>query len=268
MEKIAIISDIHGNKAALEAVLADIHSRNISRIFCLGDIVLKCANPDIAIDLVKENCEVVLKGNCDEIISSDRALERKFWSRIKIGEERAKYLSELPIIYEFYLSGHFIRLFHSSPFGLSYIYNPMFSNKNTKYSTSEITNPLDLFANTSFIGKSIHDKIPDIVGYGHIHTPNIFRFKNKTIFNTGSVGVPIEMENTGDLHDKTNRLSTLASYTILEGVLGSYNLLPISISNVRVPYNIDSEILDLQNSNMFNKEKFIFNLKTASGSNY
>ena len=50
MDKIAVISDIHGNKSALEAVLSDIHSRNISRIFCLGDIVLKCSNPDIAID--------------------------------------------------------------------------------------------------------------------------------------------------------------------------------------------------------------------------
>lgn len=50
MERIAIISDVHGNITALNTVLEDIKSRNISRIFCLGDSVTKCANPDKVID--------------------------------------------------------------------------------------------------------------------------------------------------------------------------------------------------------------------------
>jgi predicted phosphodiesterase len=41
MERIALISDIHGNMPALEAVLTDIDRRNIGRIFCLGDLVGK-----------------------------------------------------------------------------------------------------------------------------------------------------------------------------------------------------------------------------------
>ncbi len=41
MEKIAIISDIHGNIPALESVLADITKRNINSIFCLGDLAGK-----------------------------------------------------------------------------------------------------------------------------------------------------------------------------------------------------------------------------------
>ena len=40
MDRIAIISDVHGNITALKAVIADIESRNINRIFCLGDSVL------------------------------------------------------------------------------------------------------------------------------------------------------------------------------------------------------------------------------------
>jgi len=264
MEKIAIISDVHGNKSALEAVLADIKARGISRIFCLGDSVTKCANPDVVIDLLKDNCEVVLKGNCDDTMASDRALEKKFWSRMKIGEERALYLRNLPIIHEFYLSGYFIRLFHASPFDLSYIYNPMFSNSETRYSAYELFNPMDLFANTSFIGKTPQDKVPDIIGYGHIHTPNIFRIKNKTIFNPGSVGVPIEMENMGNFNDETNRFSTLASYNILEGKFNSKVISPISITLVRVPYDIEKEIEDLKNSDIPSREKIIFHLKTAS----
>ena len=123
---------------------------------------------------------------------------------------------------------------------------------------------MDLFANTSFIGRTSEDPIPDVVGYGHIHTPNIVRFKNKTIFNPGSVGVPIEMENMGDINDKTNRFSTLASYNILEGEFNSKSLASFSITLVRVPYNIEKEIKDLQNSDMPSKDKIIFHLKTAS----
>ena len=265
MERIAIISDVHANKSALEAVLRDIHSRNISRIICLGDSITKCTHPDFVVDELKKNCAVILKGNCDETICVPSATGKNFWSRVKIGEERANYLYNLPVSYEFYLSGHLVRLFHASPFGLSTIYNPMFSNNidNSHYSPSELKTPMDLFSNTSFIGKTENDPIPDIIGYGHIHTSNFFRFKNKTIFNPGSVGIPIEMENI-DKFDKTNCFSTVASYTILEGVVGLEVLAPIAINMVRVPYNLEQEILDLENSNMPGKEKTIFCLKTAS----
>ena len=39
--KIAVISDIHGNLEAMNRVLEDIKKRNIDKIFCLGDIILK-----------------------------------------------------------------------------------------------------------------------------------------------------------------------------------------------------------------------------------
>ena len=120
-----------------------------------------------------------------------------------------------------------------------------------------------MFDNTEFIGKSQSDLIPDIVGYGHIHTPNLYKFKNRTIFNTGSVGAPNEMENEGNEH-KTNSFSTLASYVILEGDLNSKEIGNISITNVRVLYDIEKEIENLEKSDMPNKEKTIFCLKTAS----
>ena len=56
MDRIAIISDVHANITALNAVLDDIHSRGISRIFCLGDSVTKCCNPDLVIDKLREKC--------------------------------------------------------------------------------------------------------------------------------------------------------------------------------------------------------------------
>lgn len=264
MDRIAIISDVHANITALNAVLDDIHSRGISRIFCLGDSVTKCCNPDLVIDKLREKCEVVLRGNCDESISSPNAKLKSFWSRVKIGEERANYLHNLPVMTEFYMSGRLVRLFHASPFSTSHIYNPMYSNQNTLREVIELSSPMQLFENTEFLGKTQYDPIPDVIGYGHIHTPNVFRYKNKTIFNTGSVGMPIEMANDNNLQNADNRFSTLASYIILEGIYGSKELSTFSINLVRVPFDIEKEIEYLENSDMPGKDKIIKSLRTAS----
>lgn len=263
MERIAILSDVHGNITALRAVIRDIERRGIKKIYCLGDSVIKCANPDKVVDLLRKKCDVILIGNCDEIVCRPGIEYGRFWSRDIIGEERARFLYNCPISYEFYMSGHLVRLFHASPISLEHIFNPMYPNSDTIYFNKIITNPEDLFKNTAFIGKTDTDPIPDIIGYGHLHTPNIFRFKNKTIFNVGSVGVPVEMNNEGD-ENETSKFSTMASYMILEGEFGSKKLSSICFTLVRLPYDINKEIVDLENSDMPNKELIIKSLKTAN----
>ena len=263
MDKIAIMSDVHGNITALKAVIKDIEARNIDKIFCLGDSVLKSCNSDQVIDLLREKCYVIIKGNCDDAITRPDIPKGKFWTRDLIGEERASFIYNLPISYEFHMSGYLIRLFHASPFGLDYVFNPMFSNKNTVYSATEIHDALELFENTKLIGKTDKDPIPDIIGYGHIHTPNIVRIRNKTIFNPGSVGMPIEMLND-DPKDKTNRFSTVASYIILEGFLDSKILSSISFNIVRLPYDVEEEIKLLEKSTLPSKKRVIAELRSAT----
>lgn len=263
MERIAILSDVHGNLTALEAVISDIENRGISKIFCLGDSVIKCANPDKVIDLLRKKCEVMLLGNCDEIICRPDIELGRFWSRDKIGEDRANFVYNLPVSYEFYMSGHLIRLFHASPISLEHVFNPMFPNSDTIYFNKIITDPNDLFKNTEFIGKTENEPVPDVVGYGHLHTPNIYRFGNKTIFNVGSVGVPVEMVNEGE-ENSSSKFSTMSSYMILEGESNSKKLSPICFTLVRIPYDIDKEIEFLKNSDMPNKEIIMQSLKTAN----
>ena len=77
MDKIAIISDVHGNITALNAVLNDIKNRNINKIICLGDSILKCTHPDLVIDKLREVCDVVLMGNCDYAICRPEVKDRK-----------------------------------------------------------------------------------------------------------------------------------------------------------------------------------------------
>ena len=262
MDKIALIADIHGNLTALETVLKDIKARNISHIYCLGDVAIKGVSPDEVTDLVKENCEVVLRGNCDHLLYHNCVVPIQEWTVNHMKPENVEYLGTLPFSFEFYLSGHLVRIFHASPYNTKSIFNPLHSNAENEYANFEISSPLQMFENTKFLGKTEKDPIPDIVGYAHIHSPNIYRFKNKTLFNTGSVGLPIEIDSDDeDLIE--SKFSTMASYVIMEGELGSKKLSSYSIQLVRLPYNYKKELKKLEKSDIPDKETLINNIKYA-----
>jgi predicted phosphodiesterase len=63
--RLAIVSDIHANLPALEAVLADTRSGGLDELWCLGDVVGYGANPDECAALVAERCALCLVGNHD-----------------------------------------------------------------------------------------------------------------------------------------------------------------------------------------------------------
>lgn len=104
----AIISDIHGNLEALQSVLADIESKGITEIYCLGDIVGYGPNPNECIDLIMP-CNICLLGNHDQAALFDpegfnAGAERAiFWTRSMLesgesvaSERRWEFLGELP----------------------------------------------------------------------------------------------------------------------------------------------------------------------------
>jgi diadenosine tetraphosphatase ApaH/serine/threonine PP2A family protein phosphatase len=66
---IAIISDIHSNREALDAVFAHIDAQGAVReVICLGDVVGYGAEPEYCVDLVRSRCDVVLMGNHDQAL--------------------------------------------------------------------------------------------------------------------------------------------------------------------------------------------------------
>jgi len=69
--RVAIISDIHSNLPALEAVLADAGRSDPDQVWCLGDVVGYGANPDACTKLISEVVEVCLAGNHDLVVSGD-----------------------------------------------------------------------------------------------------------------------------------------------------------------------------------------------------
>lgn len=237
MSSIAVISDIHGNLEALKSVLEDIKKRNIEKIICLGDIIAKGSNQKECLELIKENCQMVLRGNCDEFFSLDVDInkfneteqKRIIWNKGKITDEDRNYLSNLPFSHEMYISGRLVRFFHASPEKI----NGFVGN------IDKIEKSYSLFLpsqNTESQNKA------DVVVYGHIHTAYLQRIYNRTIINTGSVGNAIDVIRN-DEKDGNNNFTTLANYLIINGNLNSMNEKnPISFELVSIPYDNDKEI--------------------------
>ena len=85
--KRALISDIHANLEALEAVLADISSIGVQRIMCLGDVIGYGPNPIQCLDRVMKICDLTILGNHDQATLFDPdgfnpiALRAIYWTR-------------------------------------------------------------------------------------------------------------------------------------------------------------------------------------------
>lgn len=244
MEKIAIISDIHSNITAFKAVIEDISKRGIKRIFCAGDLVLRGSSPCEVVDIARKKCEIIVKGNADEG-AINGTTPHKIWHREKLGKERIKYLNELPMYFDFYMSGSLIRMFHAS-------------KEDTHFRVLD-------FANVEEKMKLFEDKdgiIPDIILYGDIHIQYMQKFFNKTLVNVGSVGNVVEDLN----HDETikDMSETLqAYYTILEGDYNSKQRSSLSIQFIRVPYDINAEIEIARKNNSPSLDNYILELTTG-----
>lgn len=250
MEKIAIISDIHGNITALNTVLKDIKSKGIKRIFCLGDMVVKCSSPNECVKTIFENCEIVVKGNCEERTAEFPKIEEHLWNQRKLSSEQLEEIKALPLSYDFYMSGHKIRIMHASPMSIhqkSYFFD---------FDDGFEERMKEMFKNTEYLG-NIGDDEPDIVVFGHIHRPLLFRLKDKLLINPGAVS------NTSDLISKKGKNYTFGSYLIIEGEYGSNELSSISYKIVKFTYDNIKEARNIRETDMPNKEVSALELETG-----
>ncbi|MCC7012008.1 MAG: metallophosphoesterase family protein [Planctomycetes bacterium] len=226
--KVALISDLHSNREALDAVLADIDARAIDAIYCLGDVVGYGPEPEYCVDLVRRRCKLTLLGNHDEALFRDASdfnphargaidftRERMQPAWYSGGERKARwrYLKELPLTHS---EGRFLFV-HGSP------RDPV---REYVLSTDGFLNPDKL--------RAVFDSFEGIAVAGHTHHPGLhdenLRFhglngaeeltmelppQRKFFVNVGSVGQP---------RDSDNR----ACYAVLEDG---------SVTWVRVSYN-------------------------------
>ena len=237
MEKIAIISDVHGNLTGLEAVLSDIRRRGIRRIWCLGDIVAKGTHSEECVRMIREACEIAIQGNCDDVFSSEIDLEGKSeltirrirWNQDKLSYDSKAYLRGLPFAHEFYMSGRLVRMFHSHP------------ARNDAYigGFDSIDRLYGMFLPSE---RTPSDKVADVVIYGHIHLPYMQKLYNRVILNPGSAGNAMDCvrdkERDGDV-----RNTAVLNYLILEGELGSEDWeQELTYEFVSIPYDFEKEL--------------------------
>jgi predicted phosphodiesterase len=117
--RVAIISDIHANRHAFEAVLSDIADSAVDEVWCLGDLVGYGAEPDACVELAREATVVCLAGNHDLAVAgevpitdfSGAAGVAVGWTQRTMTRENVEYIGALSP------SGarHDVGLYHGSP---------------------------------------------------------------------------------------------------------------------------------------------------------
>jgi diadenosine tetraphosphatase ApaH/serine/threonine PP2A family protein phosphatase len=117
--RIAVLTDIHANRQALEAVLAEIDAAEMDAIWCLGDLVGYGGDPDACVELIRERASICLAGNHDLAVTgalslddfSDAARKAAQWTRGRILDETREFLESLAPANE----DQEVSLYHGSP---------------------------------------------------------------------------------------------------------------------------------------------------------
>lgn len=172
--KIGLISDVHANKPALDAVLDDLHT--VDEVYHCGDMIGYHAFPEKTINRFEQEGIHSVSGNHDRAILGNNKYEfpdsiRQIieWTSESISNDSQSFLKELPAELKLHIKGKTIQMVHGSPRDPNrYIY------------------PTDI---TLKLIEDLDDDI-DVLVYGHTHYPVITKLDGVLLLNPGSVGQP------------------------------------------------------------------------------
>lgn len=190
----ALISDIHGNLPALEAVLADVDGRSdVDGVYHLGDLVGYAPWPDEVVALLRARGIPGVAGNYDSTTATDHdhcgcryedpaqeALSHRSyaWTRAAVSAETKRWLASLPFRIDVRpLGGH-----TAGPRLILVHGNPVL---NTVYWTEDRS---DAFC--AKMAGQMGARAGDVVAFGHTHRPWHRAVEGVHFVNTGSVGRP------------------------------------------------------------------------------
>ena len=212
--RIAIMSDIHGNRTAFEAVLADLRQTSPDLILHDGDLADAGASPAEIVDRIRDLGWQGVVGNTDEMLFSPGSLtefatqspklrplfavieEMAAATRAALGEERLTWLGGLP---RTQIHGP-MALVHASPESCWRAHGPEASDAELESVYAPLGQPIAVYA--------------------HIHSPYIRNVPGMIVANTGSVGLSYD----GDRR---------AAYLLLDGSVPAIR---------RVEYDVDREL--------------------------
>jgi len=181
---VAIISDIHGNLIAFDAVLNTIAARNIQQIICLGDVAATGPQPREVIARLKQiDCPAVI-GNTDDWLlkpklkvhdnpDMQRIQEMEFWASEQLTSEDRAYLASFQPTISYELdNGKHLLAYHGSP-------------RSYSEHISSTTPDRDLDA-------ALSGYQADIFIGGHSHMQMFRRHRRSLVLNPGSVGLAFD----------------------------------------------------------------------------
>lgn len=221
--RIALISDIHGNFTAFEAVLADIEQQQVDSIICLGDVAVIGPQPRQVLSRLKTlGCSCVMGNHeasllnpdaVDEYIISPLVIPAEQWCNHQLDKEDLDYLRSFqPLVSTTLGTDANMLCFHGSPQ----------SNMDFIFATTpeeEVDTLLD-------------GQIATIMAAGHTHLQMVRQHNGTLIVNPGSVGMAFrEFPSEGI----TVTLLPWASYAIVNSVQST-----LSVELRRVPFDVEA----------------------------
>jgi len=237
--QIGILSDIHGNMPALDAVLTDLRSRNLEALYCLGDLVGYGAFPNEVTEAIRVSGMPTIMGNYDDGVGFDRdecgcayrdpqeearGHRSLMWTRAHTTEANKAFLRALQPEIRMKIDGKRVLLVHGSPRKM----NEYLFEDRALSSFERIASSSDA----------------DIIVFGHTHKPYT-KVVNEVLFvNAGSIGKPKD----GDWR---------ACYAILNPTA------PEPVQFVRLEYDIDKAMSAIRATNELPVE-FSEDLKQAA----
>ena len=167
--RIAIVSDVHGNLAALEAVIADLEEQRPELVVHGGDLAWNGPRPVECVDRVRELGWPGVKGNMDEALATHRHDPRIGWTTERIGGERLDWLLGQPLEWR---DEDRVALVHAVP-------GDLWRAVKAEADDSEL--------------RSVYGPLgARLAVYCHIHRPYVRDLGDLTVANSGSVGLPFD----------------------------------------------------------------------------
>jgi putative phosphoesterase len=227
--KLAIVSDVHGNLAALEAVLEDLGEVKPDQVVHGGDLVFNGPHPAECLDLIHERGWLGIVGNTDQALWTLPDTLSENTVRIfgviaaattsMLGAERVAWLKTLPLEWR---DGDRVALVHAVPGDTWKVVQPDASDADLE----ETYGPLGA----------------KVAVYCHIHRPYVRSIGDFTLANSGSVGMPFD----GD---------SRSSYLLIEDGQPAIR---------RVAYDVERHIADVERSGYPTSRWLVERARTAT----
>ena len=186
--KLGVITDIHNNSGALEAVLSELSAQECERILCGGDLIGIGPEPEATVQrmmhlpgcvAVRGNHEGYLLDGMDEARMGREEYQYHLWEHARLSQTSIDYLRSLPYALDLTVEGVRIHLVHAPRSARQGGYMPL-----TPHPTPEQ------------LAQWFHAVDADVICYGHDHARCIAQAEGKWFVNAGSLGCPM---HDGDL---------------------------------------------------------------------